>query len=379
MTIELIIEFFVALSILVFLHEFGHFIACKLVGVEVEEFGFGYPPRALTMFTWHGTKFTLNWLPFGGFTRPKGETDIPKSEKDVAKSDDEVQKKSGEYKFEPGSLYAASPWRRIVIFLAGPFMSIMTAVALFFVIYAILGSLPDRNRVQLVAVEPNYPAATAGLQAGDILVSVGGVPIHNLDAVRPIIYSSLGKPLQFVYERNGVNHDVTITPLAKPTDLGAVGFQMNYPMKPFTVFGAIPESFASLYDYMKELFTAIGGMIQGQSSSTTGGGRLVGIKGMFDMYASVRETVIPGVPTIVNVFLFFASISISLGLLNLLPIPALDGGRIAFTLPEIIIRKRIPPKYEMWVNFISFALLILLMIIINAQDFIHPVSITPIP
>jgi regulator of sigma E protease len=153
---------------------------------------------------------------------------------------------------------------------------------------------------------------------------------------------------------------------------------MNYPMRPFTIWGAIPESFTSLYDYLRELVGAIGGMIQGQPSSATGG-RLVGIKGMFDMYASVRESVVPGVPTLVNVFLFFASISISLGLLNLLPIPALDGGRIAFTLPEIIIRRRIPPKYEMWVNFISFALLILLMLIINAQDFIHPISVTPIP
>ena len=95
---------------------------------------------------------------------------------------------------------------------------------------------------------------------------------------------------------------------------------------------------------------------------------------MFDIYSSVRESAsTPGVPTIVKVLLFFASISISLGIMNLLPIPALDGGRIVFALPEIIIRKRIPPKYEVWVNFISFALLILLMIYINAQDFIHPI------
>lgn len=356
MTIELIVEFTIALSILVFLHEFGHFIVCKLVGVEVEEFGFGYPPRALTMFTLGGTKFTLNWLPFGGFTRPKGEGD-PNI---------------------PGGLAAANPWKRIAVFLAGPFMSIMTSVVLFIAIFGILGSLPDRNRVQLVEIAPNSPASAAGLQVGDILVSVDGISIHSLDAVRPIIYSNLGKPVEFVYERNGVTHDVSITPLANPGDLGAVGIYMNYPMKSFTIWGAIPESFKSLFDYMKELFTAIGQMIQGQSSTATGG-RLMGIKGMFDMYASVRESVVPGVPTIVNVFLFFASISISLGLLNLLPIPALDGGRVAFALPEIIIRKRIPPKYEMWVNFISFALIILLMIIINARDFINPVVITPVP
>ena len=119
-------------------------------------------------------------------------------------------------------------------------------------------------------------------------------------------------------------------------------------------------------------------MIQGQSSSSEGG--LVGIVGMFRLYTSVREgTGTPGIPTIVNVFLFFASISISLGLINLLPIPALDGGRIVFALPEIIIRKRIPPKYEVWVNFISFALLILLMIIINAHDIISPINLTPTP
>ena len=100
---------------------------------------------------------------------------------------------------------------------------------------------------------------------------------------------------------------------------------------------------------------------------------------MFDLYASVRESAgTPGVPTIVNVLVFISSISISLGLMNLLPIPALDGGRIAFVLPEIIIRRRIPTKYEMVVNFISFALLILLMIFINLQDFIHPIT-TPIP
>lgn len=355
MTIELIIEFVIALGALIFIHEFGHFIVCKLLKIEVEEFGFGYPPRALKLFELGGTKFTLNWLPFGGFVRPKGENDPT-----IA-----------------GGLAAANPWKRIAVLLAGPTMNLLTAVVLFIGIYGIIGSLPDRNRVQLVDISPDSPASVAGLQAGDILVSVGGVDIHSLDSVKPIIYANLGKPLDFVYQRDGINHEVTITPLANPGSSGAVGIYMNYPMKPFTIWGAIPESFTSMYEYIKELGTMIGQMIQGQSTASEG--RLVGIKGMFDLYASVREsTGTPGIPTIVNVFLFFASISISLGLMNLLPIPALDGGRIAFALPEIVIHRRIPPKYEAWVNFISFALLILLMIFINLQDFIHPVT-TPIP
>ena len=104
-------------------------------------------------------------------------------------------------------------------------------------------------------------------------------------------------------------------------------------------------------------------------------GRLVGFKGMYDMYAQARSEPIAGLPPIINVLGFITSITVSLGLLNLLPIPALDGGRIMFALPEIVLRKRIPPEYEGWVNAISLGLLVLLLIYINLQDFINPVQL----
>jgi regulator of sigma E protease len=355
MTIQLIFEFILALGALIFVHEFGHFIAMKVFKIEVEEFGFGYPPRLAKLFVWGGTQFTLNWIPFGGFTRPKGENDPT----------------------IPGSMAASSPWKRIVVLLAGPFMNILTAVILFMVIYGIIGQLPDRNRVQLVDISPDSPAAVAGLKAGDILVSVDGVEIHSLDTVRSVIYSNLGKPIDFTYERDSITNQVSITPITNPGSSGAVGIYMSYPMVPYTIWNAIPESFSSLYDYGRELVGMLGKIVQGQSSTPEG--RLVGLKGMFDLYASMRETPsTPQIPQAVNALAFIASISISLGLMNLLPIPALDGGRILFTLPEIIIHRRIPPKYEVVVNFVSFALLIVLMIYINLQDFIHPIT-TPLP
>jgi regulator of sigma E protease len=355
MTVQLIIEFVIALGALIFVHEFGHFIACKLLKIEVEEFGFGIPPRALTLFERGGTKFTLNWLPLGGFVRPKGENDPS----------------------IPGSFASHNPWKRIAVFLAGPSMNLLTAIILFVVIYGIIGYLPDRNRVQLVDIAPNSPASQAGLKAGDILVNVGGTDIRSLDVVRTVIYANLGKPVDFTYQRDGATQKVTVTPLANPGSSGAVGIFMSYPMMKYTIGAAIPESFTSLYEYTKELFSMLGRIIQGQSTGPEG--RLVGLKGMFDLYSSVRETAgSPEVPQIVNVMVFIASISISLGLMNLLPIPALDGGRILFALPEIIIHRRIPPKYEMVVNFVSFALLIGLMIFINLQDFIHPIT-TPLP
>ena len=356
MTIQLIIEFVIAIAMLIFVHEFGHFIVMRLLKIEVEEFGFGFPPRMLTLFELGGTKFTLNWLPFGGFVRPKGEQD-PNIH---------------------GGLAAANPWKRIAALLAGPTMNLLTAIVLFILISAIIGYLPDRSVVLVGSTIPDLPASTAGLQAGDILVSIGGVQVNSDAAARSEIYANLGKPLSFVYERNGVTYEVSITPLANPGESGAIGIGLTNPTRAFTVWGAIPESFNILTDYLKQLFSMLGQMIRGQTTNPDE--RVVGFKGMFDIYSFVRESAsTPGAPTIAKVLFFFASISISLGIMNLLPIPALDGGRILFTLPEIIIRNRIPPKYEVWVNFISFALLILLMIYINAQDFIHPIVITPTP
>ncbi len=355
MTIEFIIEFAIGLILLIFIHEFGHFIACRLLGIEVEEFGFGFPPRALTLFEAGGTKFTLNWLPLGGFVRPKGETDP-----DIK-----------------GGMAAASPLKRIAMFLAGPTMNILLAVVLFFGIFAIIGTLPDRSRIQVATLETGLPGDTAGLQPGDILISVGGTEYHTADAIRNEIYSNLGKPLTFVYERNGVTQSVIITPLVNPGDTGAVGMSMGYPQKAFTILGGIPESFRTLTDYVKELYALVGQIIRGQSNPAEG--RVTGIIGMFSMYKSVRQIPsTPDVPNIVNIMLFFASISISLGVLNLLPIPPLDGGKIVFALPELIIHKRIPIKYEIWVSSIAFLLLIILMIYINAQDIINPIHIPTI-
>jgi regulator of sigma E protease len=356
-TVQLIVEFAIGLVLLIFVHEFGHFIACRLLGIEVEEFGFGFPPRALVLFERGGTKFTLNWLPFGGFVRPKGETDP-----DVE-----------------GGLTGASPWKRIGVFLAGPIMNLLTAVALFIAAYAIIGSLPDRSRVQVAEVIQGLPAEQAGLQAGDILVSVDGIQFHSQTEVHNEIYSNLGKPLTIVYERNGELHTITITPLANPGSNGALGISMTYPMIPFNILRAIPEGFNSLYEYGVQLFASLGQIIKGQSNAADA--RPVGIKGMFDLYSYVREgPAVQGIPKLANVMSFFAIISFSLGFMNLLPIPPLDGGKIAFALPEIIIHKRIPVKYEVWVSSIAFFLLILLMIYINAQDFIHPINIpTPLP
>jgi regulator of sigma E protease len=128
----------------------------------------------------------------------------------------------------------------------------------------------------------------------------------------------------------------------------------------------------AVYNYGHELVTLPGRMIRGQIPADQG--RLVGFKGMYDMYQEVSQSNPSNcTPRLMNILAFFAAITTSLGLLNLLPVPALDGGRIMFVLPEIIIRRRIPQQYENWINVVSFTLLLLLILYINLQDFINPI------
>ena len=351
-TVQTVIEFVVAIASLIIVHEVGHFLACRLLDIPVEEFGIGIPPRAITLFEAKGTKFSLNWLPLGGFVRAKGETDP-----DV-----------------PDGLMAAPAWKRILVFLAGPAMNLLTAAILFMAIFASVGSMPDRSYVQLLDVVEGSPAASAGFQVNDTILQVGDEDINTTGELKRIIYRSLGMPLEVTYERDGSSATTTVTPLANPGDKGAVGIVMGYGEKPFNLLAAIPEGFLSTYDFCSDLVAMIGDLFSGKIPAEEG--RLVGFKGMFDMYSVVRESdAESSVPAIANVFYFVTSISISLGLFNLLPVPALDGGRIVFALPELILRRRIPQKFELVVNGVSLILLIILMLVINLQDFINPIEL----
>jgi membrane-associated protease RseP (regulator of RpoE activity) len=137
---------------------------------------------------------------------------------------------------------------------------------------------------------------------------------------------------------------------------------------------AIPQGVSAVYDHTSALLQLPVQLARGAISPEQS--RLVGYKGMFDIYQEVRQgDALPGTPAGVGVLLFFTNITISLGILNLLPVPALDGGRIFFTLPELILRRRIPPEYENIINLISFAALLALLIYVNLQDFINPIQL----
>ena len=220
----------------------------------------------------------------------------------------------------PDGLMASSPWKRIAVFIAGPAMNFLVAIILYIAIYASLSYLPDRTHVQLLDVVDGTPADVAGLQAGDMVFRVDDEPINSTLELRTIIYSNLGNPLDISYERDGVLTTTTLTPLLNPGENGAVGIYMAPATKPFNFLAAIPEGFVSTYEYCRELFSMIGNLITGQIPAEEG--RLLGFKGMYDLYSEIRDESIPGTPVYTNIFSYLIMITISLGLFNLLPIPA---------------------------------------------------------
>jgi len=347
-----IAELAIGIAALIIIHEFGHFSAARLFKIQVEEFGLGFPPRVATLFTSGGTKFTLNLLPFGGFVRPKGEND-PNI---------------------PDGLAAANPWKRLGVLIAGPMANLLVGVVLYAMIISRIGT-PISDQVQVVEVLPNSPAAQAGLRPGDMILWVNNIDINSTDAIQTAIYDNLGNETQLSYSRDGQETTVSLVPRIDPPEgEGAIGIVMSNPTEPVSVIAALPYGVSAVFEHSEALLTFPVKIIQGQMDPSEG--RLLGFKGMFDVYQAVQETeVTQNIPAGVNVLGFFATLTISFGILNLLPIPALDGGRIMFTLPEIILGRRVPPKYENAIHLVSLALLLMLLLFVNLQDFLNPISI----
>ncbi len=349
-------QFVIVLGLLVFFHEFGHFIISRLFHIEVEEFGFGFPPRLAKLFTLGGTDFTLNWIPFGAFVRPKGENDPN----------------------VPGGLANAKPLVRLAVLFGGPFMNLLIGLILFSVMFMRIGT-PESSIVQVVDVSPSSPASQAGFQAGDVIQKVNNHTIDSTDALSAAIQGSLGKPVTIVYTRDGQTLESTLTPRAKPPEgQGPLGIVMGNPYRPVSIVQAIPAAGLTAADQVRQLFLLPVRLIQGRANSQDT--RVVGPKGMFDIYSAAvqRDTQAAASPLkepAVNVLWFVGTISIALGATNLLPIPALDGGRIIFVLPELLLRRRIPAQYENIVHLIGFAALLLLMSYVTIQDFAHPILV----
>lgn len=372
-----VIIFILVLSVLVFVHELGHFWTARKLGVKAEEFGFGFPPRALGFYKdvqgkWRffkggrsidelpegqepkGTVYSLNWLPIGGFVRIKGE--------------------NGEGKQDSDSFSAKALWKRAVILSAGVAMNIILAAGLLSLGYMI--GLPQsldeakpsahvtEAKVWVMETLPGSPAAEAGLQAGDIIVSVNGQAVGGNEELQSLVAENNNLASDFLVQGETELRHIEITPeIIAETGKPGIGISIyasgtiRYSFfiaiwegikATGLMFWAIIVAFAVL---IKDLF--IGAGVDGQVAGPIGIATLTG-----------------QVATLGFAYLlqFMALLSLNLALINILPFPALDGGRLLFLLIEKFKGKPVKQSVEAWIHTIGFWLLIILLVVVTYKD-----------
>jgi regulator of sigma E protease len=364
-----IFGFVVGLIPLILIHELGHFLMAKIMGVWAREFGIGYPPRITKLFKLGETVFTLNWIPFGGFVRLEGES--PGAQKEDKKEEDAPRSPEA----EKHSLYNKSPWKRILIFLGGPISNVLTAWLIAILIFT--SGIP-KMQVVIEEVASNSPAANANVQSGDVIVSINDREVETLDDVSEETAESLDEPTTLTLRRNGEEVQVELVPRADPPEgQGAMGVLIagqeisgtleHYSIGESLVYGS--RYFGNVMGMTVMLPITIF-----QRDIPLEQARPVGVVGIsriaeYSVNQSIeRSALYPFLNMIVL-------LSVSLGIFNLLPIPALDGGRILFSLIEALRGKALTPEVEERIHTITFLLLIALFIFITALDILKPISL----
>jgi len=249
--------------------------------------------------------------------------------------------------------------------------------------------VPDYTKVQIGDVVAASPAAQAGLKINDVILTANGVAIHDSTQLHDVIYAGLDKPVQFTLRRGSQTVNVTATPDSKrPPNQGALGISMGPALVPSgSVIESIQYGSLAVYEQARLLILLPAQMIRGQVSSQDS--RFVGLKGIYDLFgqavsrdvqsrapiaSSPSKTPSPAGPQTPTYFTLqlIGILTISLGILNLFPFPALDGGRILFIWPELVLRRRIPARWENGINAAGMAVLLLFMLYVNVMDFVNP-------
>jgi regulator of sigma E protease len=366
-----VIIFVIILGALVFVHELGHFITARWNGIKVDEFGFGFPPR-IGGFVKDSTTgkyrfilgdkdersehtiYSINWIPLGGFVRIEGE--------------------DGGHTDDPNSFANKSACVRVLVLAAGVLMNFFLAWILFSVVFS-LGlpqpiddsereNYPDA-RVQIVDIRQGSPAAAMGLQAGDAIIAIENVKIKGLQSVSDTIAANKGREIAVEVDRFGKSMTLHGTPRTEsPAGEGALGISfsetavVSYPW-----YKAIWHGAQATYTVTVSILEAFGRMI----ASLFGAPKVpIDVTGPVGIVYMTKQMSDLGIAYLLQ---FAALLSINLGIINILPIPALDGGRILFVLIEKLKGSPVSRKIEGMIHQVGFILLLLLMLFVTIRDF----------
>lgn len=345
-----LIVFVLVFSVVVIAHELGHFLIAKLNGIKVLEFAIGMGP-AIVQFTKGETKYVLRLLPLGGACMFEGEDGVS-SIKEEGKEQEKVE----------GSFAQANVWARIATVFAGPFFNIILAFLLSLIVVGFSGSVkPTINSLM-----DGYPAQQAGLEVGDVITKIDGDRVYLQSEVTLISSMSHGNAMEIEYLRDGKKHQTLLTPKFSQEDNR---YYMGFTIGEYVECKGLKLIQYSAYEvryWLNATVKSLLMLIQGQLSKDDLSGP-VGIAVTID--ETIEQTKPYGLPTTILTMINFAVLlSVNLGVMNLLPIPALDGGRLLFLLIEVVRGKPLPPEKEGVVHFVGFVALMILMVFVMYND-----------
>lgn len=327
-------------SLIIIIHEFGHFLLAKQHGITVTEFAVGMGPKLLS-FKKGETVYALKLIPFGGSCMMLGEDeDAP----------------------EEGSFNTKSVWARMTVVLAGPIFNFLLAFIFAMIILANTGY----QNAQIGSVEAGSPAAEAGLKEGDVITKIGNERVHMFKELSLYMYLNPGGPYEITYERGGDSATVSITPFwDEEQGSYRVGI-VSTPYQKGNILQLFEYGFYEVKYNISTVIKSLGMLFTGQLTKDDVAGPVGIVNIIDDSYQASKEY------GALNVFLVMSQLivmlSANLGVMNLLPIPALDGGRFLFLIIEAVCGKPLNREKEGLVNFIGFALLMVLMVFILFND-----------
>ena len=367
--------FILVLSALVIIHELGHYLAAKWAGVVVEEFGLGYPPKAKKLFTYKGTDFTLNWIPFGGFVRMLGEEDVVAGNSET---------KSAHSLRSSGQFTSATTWQKLVIILAGATVNFIFGILAFAIVFSVQGIPQPITQPRIAEIAVGSPAEQAGLPTNVAITGFETEPGERLTV------SSVAEVINFVDSARGQTVTVLTTGLCEnlecsqeeqkfsvylrtieetPANQGSIGVVFTSVI--FTKYPWYEMPFRSAWYGLQQAIFMGGQIVQAFGSllydAAIGGGFPEDIAGPVGIVHQAQKSGIfsEGALTILS---FAGMLSVNLAVMNILPIPPLDGGRAVFILLQSVVAKKYTLTVEYVSNYVGYVFLLGLIIAITIKD-----------
>ncbi len=347
-----IISFAIVLGVLIFVHEFGHFLLAKLMGVGVKKFSLGFGPRIVGKKIGM-TEYLISAIPLGGYVKMVGES--PEKELDES--------------LLPLSFSHKSLFKRSLIVLAGPAFNLLLSVVIFFVFFQVSG-LPIM-KPEVGEVQEGMPAHDAGIRTGDRVLSIDGKPVARWEDLADLIKQSSGGPLRIEILRDNSTLLVKVVPklvssknlFGEPVEKYVIGITASgaVTIERLNPFQSAAQGVLQTWQIGKLTVLAIGKIIAGTISAKTLGGPIM-IAQLAGQQAEAG---------IINLIFFIALLSVNLGIINLLPIPVLDGGHLMFFLIEAVSRRPINLKMREVAQQVGIFILVLLMIFVFYNDIVR--------